>query len=444
MVSNLSSPEYAIWNIFLAINSFVMLFDLGYGVVIQRFVMYANSGVDHFENGSIPKLSSFKQPNYKLLYQLMVASSNIYINITRISSIILLLMTPYIIFISNDYYNVLQIIIPWIVFSLSVAINMYILTDSTIIKGLGLVGDLQKITLINSLISTVTKILTLQMGLGIIGLTLSFLGTSILLAWQYKRITNKVKNINIPLYAAAKKSFYPDFIESYNIIKTKSKGIGGVLISNFLQNQLFIIMAPLFLSLDIMGRYGVTWQIINIIASLSSITFSTYSMKMGNYLVSNNITKLKEIFSLTISLFLTLYTLGSFIVIFLGEYILQHVGSQTELLELHQVILIIFYVLIIQINQKSTLIISLNNDQQYVKSLIISSVIIGVTNIIVLYLGYGITVVLTSSIIIQSVYNLWKWGIESMKLCDVNFRDFIIQPLIKIRFYLNFFNNGRR
>ena len=433
VVRNLLSSEYAIWNIFLAISTFVVLFDLGYGVVIQRYVMYAYSGAEEIGSNTVSQKTKSTEPNYKLLYQIMIASNKIYSRISKICSIALIILSPYIVYISSSKYSSIQILIPWLVFSFSVVINMYILSDATIIKGLGLIGQLQKITLINSIFSTLVKMISLELGLGILGLSISFLVTSILLAMQYMKIISIEKNKNIILYNSMKKTFDCDFVESYKVIKEKSKGIGGVLISNFVQNQLFTILAPIFISLEIMGRYGLSWQVISIVASLSSITFTTYTMRMGNYLVSNKTKELKETFSITVSIFLVLYFTGSLITLSFGKNVLSFFGSNTELLPRFQLILVVIFGFIIQINQKATNIISLSNNQNYVKSLMVSSGLIAVINMVLLLFGFGITEVLISGILIHSSYNLWKWTLESMRLCGVKFTDFYLLPYFRIK-----------
>lgn len=433
---NLTSPEYAIWNVFLAISTFVILFDLGYGVVVKRYIMFAYSGAESIDSEIIPKIKVTGQPNFKLLYQIMIASSRIYKKISKLSIIVLTLLTPYIIYISVSEYTVLQIVFPWAIFSTSVAINMYILSDATVIKGLGLIGELQKITLINSIVSTVLKMVLLELGLGVLGLSISFFATSLMLAYQYKKITNTVKNKNIGLFRAAMKSFNDDFKESFKIIKSKSKGMGKVIISNFLQNQIFIIIAPLFITLEIMGRYGLTWQIIGIVASLSSITFMTFTMQMGNYLVTDKKKKLRETFAITMLIFMVLYICGALVTMFFGRDILQIIGSNIDLLSNFQLFLVILYVFVIQMNQKSINILSLSNNQNFVKALIVSSALIVTINVVLLLFGFGITAVLINGIIIQSSYNLWKWLLESMKLCSVKFTDFYILPYLKIKKYL--------
>lgn len=440
VVSNLNSSEYAIWNIFLAVSSFVVLFDLGYGLVIQRYVMYAYSGVDKISEDTLPQLEKNSNPNYILLYQMFIASKKIYRRISVLSGIVLIFITPYIIFISRSEYTILQIIVPWLIFSVSIVINMYILSDATIIKGLGLIGELQRITLINSVFSTLVKIAFLEFGLGMLGLSLSFFLTSLLLAYQYFKIVNVEKNKDIGLFKMLAITFSNDFKESFEIIKERSKGMGGVLISNFLQNQLFTIVAPIFISLEIMAKYSLTWQLISIVASLSGITFSMYTMKMGNYIVSNKVEELRELFSITITIFLILYTTGSIIAFTLGSDILTIIGSKTGLLSNLQIFLIVIFVFVTQINQKMTNILSLSNNQSFVKSLIMSSFFIASLNLLLLILGFGITEVLISAIIIQSSYNLWKWTIECMKLCNVNFTDFYILPYKKI---IKEFNNRK-
>jgi hypothetical protein len=433
IVRNFSSSEFAIWIIFLAISTLLVLFDLGYGVVIQRYAMYATSGAKQIDLHTLPIITISNEPNYKLLYQIMIASNKIYSRLSKFISLALIIFSPYIVYISRSEYSSIEIILAWIVFSISVVINMYILSDATIIKGLGLIGQLQKIILVNSIFSTAVKMISLELGLGISGLSISFLVTSILLAFQYKRITSSEKNRDFKLYSSLKKTFDIDFFESFIIIKKKSNGIGGVLISNFVQNQLFTIVAPLFISLEVMGRFGLTSQVIGIVASLSSITFTTYTTRMGNYIVSNKMNNLKETFSITISIFLVLFFTGSLVTLSFGKNLLRLIGSNTELLPTNQLILVVLFVLIIQINQKSTNIISLSNNQNYVKSLMVSSGLIAIINIILLLFGFGISEVLISGILIHSSYNLWKWTLESMKLCGVKFADFYIIPYLKIK-----------
>lgn len=436
IVKNLLSSEYAVWNIFLAFNTFIILFDLGYGVVIQRYVMYAYSGAKEISSGGMPQIVEGKQPNYKLLYQIMITSSKIYSRIAKLSAILLIFLTPYILYISNAEFEVFYILISWGIFSLSVVISMYTLSEATIIKGLGMIGELQKITLINSIFSTVIKIVLLEFGLGILGLSVSFFTTSILLFYQYFRITTTFINRDLNLYKMLKRNYEKEFSESFKIIKEKSRGIGGVLVSNFIQNQMFTIIAPIFISLKTMGMYGLTWQVVNVVASLSSITFSSYIMRMGNFMVSNRKKELKETFSITIFIFLILYFIGSLIILIFGNQMLGLIESNTSLLPIQQIFLIIIYTFMIQINQKATNILSLSNNQKYVKSLIISSVLIATINVFLLYNGFGITEVLLSGIIIYSVYNLWKWPYEAMKLCSVKISDFYTLSYNKFKTYI--------
>jgi|GEM_PF-5352702 len=429
IVRNLQTSEYAIWSIFLAINTFVILFDMGYGVVIQRYIMYAYSGAKEINYDKVPELIDGLEPNYRLFYHIIIAGKKIYGVISLISVVVLFLLTPYILFITRLDGETATVLTSWIIYSVSVVINMYVLSDATVLKGLGMVGKLQKITLINSIFNTLIRIVTLELGFGLIGLSLSFFAVAILLAFQYKKVTNSFIRKNRELYNECKQSFKDEFSNSFNIIRKKSKGIGGVLISNFIQNQLFTIVAPIFISLDIMGRYNLSWQLVSVVASLSSVAFASYTMRMGNYMVSNMEDKLKSTFALTVSIFLFMFLGGTSVLLIIGDDLLRMIGSNTEILPLSEFALVIIYVFILQVVQKSTTLISLSNNQQYVKSLIISSVSIAIVNITLLWLGFGIREVLINSIIIHSVYNLWKWSTKAFKLCKVNVKDLIKIPI---------------
>ncbi|WNS81189.1 hypothetical protein RRU94_10275 [Domibacillus sp. DTU_2020_1001157_1_SI_ALB_TIR_016] len=435
ILSSLTTSEYAIWNIFLALNAFVILFDMGYGVVISRYTMYAYSGAKETDIEKKLRTKGSNEPNYFFLYQIMIASKKIYSKIGKYVVIVLIAMTFYILYITKSSINMSEVFIAWVIFSISVYINMLVLSEAAIIKGLGKIKELQLITIINTTLGIIIKIALLQLGFKLIGLSIAYLATAILLAVQYLKVTNIIRKVKEVDYEKAKSTFDNQFKKTFEVISRKSRGIGGVLISNFIQNQLILLIAPIYLSLKVVGTYGLSWQLVSVIGALSSVTFNTYLMKMGNLMVRNSREKLKETFSISTSIFTMLFAIGALILILFGEEILKVFNSNTNVLPSIPLIIMLLQGFILQSIQKSTNVISLSNDQSYVKALIISSTIIISLQIAILNFIPNITYVLLCNVIIQLSYNFWKWSKTSMEQCDVVFSDFLRLPLKKIRSY---------
>lgn len=432
ILSSLTNSEYAIWNIFLAINTFVILFDMGYGVVISRYAMYAYSGAteDNIETEKDLKLSG--EPNYYFLYQIMIAAKRIYLRISKLVILVLIIMIIYILFISNDDLSKNSVIIPWLIFSLGVYINMLVLSEATIIKGLGKVRELQSITIINTLFDILLKIILLQIGFKLYGLSIAFLFSSILLTIQYFNITNKIRKKKYEDYKQAFKMFDNQFKKTFSSISNKSKGIGGVLLSNFIQNQLFLLIAPLYLSLEVIGSYGLSLQLVTVISAFASAPFNTYLMKMGNLMLIGENKRLSKIFTVSSFIFIGFFALGSIILIFLGTDILRLFNSNTDILSVIPLTILVCQGFVSQSIQKSTNIISLTNNQSYVLSLVISSTLIIILQLILFNTYPDITYLLLCNLVVQLSYNFWKWNSLSMNICGVSYKNIIYVPIQRV------------
>lgn len=432
LLSSLTKSEYAIWNIFLAINTFVVLFDMGYGVVISRYAMYAYSGVKESELETLKDIKGSDEPNYYYLYQIMIAAKKIYSRISTIVIFVLIIMTMYILHIANNNLSTSQVVIAWLIFSLSVYFNMFILSEATIIKGLGMIKELQVITITNTLFGIISKIVLLKLGYNLIGLSIAYLITAMLLIIQYFKITNKIRKIKFAEYNKALKTFDDQFKRTFKIITSKSKGIGGVLISNFIQNQLFLLIAPLYLSLEVVGSYGLSWQLVSVIGAFSSVPFNTYLMKMGNLIVKDDKNKLKEVFSISTFIFVSFFVLGAFILTLFGADVLKLFNSNTKILPFIPLTVMILQGYILQSIQKNTNIISLTNEQSYVKALVISSIVTISLQMIIFNTNPNLLYLLLCNVMVQASYNLWKWGKVSMDICGVTYKIIMQVPITKL------------
>lgn len=432
ILTSISTEDFAIWSIFLAINTLVLLLDMGYGVVISRYAMYAYSGSESVDIDSETKPVVSDSPNYILLYQIMLTSTKIYKKLTIFAFFGLILMSIYLVVLTYTQPNFTEIMGAWAIYFISVCINVYILSEATVLKGLGKIKELQTIVITNSLFGIFLKIFLLEIGLQLIGLSLAYLITAAILAIQYFRNTNKVRKEKYQLFLDTKINFEESFVKTYESIRIKSKAMGGVVLSNFIQNQLFLLIAPIFLSLKIMGSYSLTWQLVSLIGAVASVPFNTYLMKMGNQMVSKEFKALKETFSIATFIFIFIFIIGSIGLVFLGYNILALMDSNTELLSRFPLILLLLYGFMNQSIIKSTNVISLSNNQDFVKSMVISSLLIILLQVMVMSFTSNLGYIFSVNILILSSYNYWKWGSKAFKLCNLTFWEMTKIPISKL------------
>lgn len=388
----LTSSEYAIWMVFIALNSFVILFDMGYGVVITRYTIYANSGLDIDDVRKDFITKGTKLPNYYFLFQVMIGARKIYNNLSKIVSIILILLIPYILYISSTGTDQRDILIAWIIYSISIVINFVIMADSNIVKGLGLIRKLHIITITNLLITLIVKIILLFLGFSILGLAIGSLMGTLLLVIQYKIITSRLVKDKYQIFLEAKNDI-SNFKDIIITINKKSRGIGAVLISNFLQNQFLIILLPFFFSLQLIAQYGVTIQLITIIGSLASIIFSTYQSKLANLIVTQQKESLKHHYLLTNSIFIYMFIFGSVLILFSAEYVMSLLNSSVVLLPKQIVLLLTFQIFLFSSIQRAINLISYTNSQAFVRPLTYSSILIIVAQFIIMLISPNLMLV---------------------------------------------------
>lgn len=387
--------------------------------------MYAYSGVEDIKEIANEKksLSLVKSnPNLKLLAFVFIAIEKVYSKIILFTTIILLFLTIYVLFIidKSDSTNRIIYFSSWIIFCISVVLNMSSMKYSSVMKGLNKVYDLQNITIINSILVMTSKVLLLVLGYGILGLAISNLLTVLLLKIQYKIKLKGIYHENSLNLSYAKANFVNDFSEQYTLIKSKSKGMGGVLISQFMQTQLLIMILPLFLTLNTISKFTLSYQLVSTAISISSILFSVYYIKLGNSILKNDLKDSAAIFRKTFTSFILMFSVASFIILEKGSQILKFINSNVELLPSNELLLLIVYLFVFQIVQRSTSIISLTNDQEFVKSLLYSSIISCVGVVLILYFFNSMIYALSWLIIVQLSYNFWRWVSMSYKICTVD------------------------
>lgn len=421
ILGNVSTNEYGLWLIFLAIGSLASLLDFGLANVMTRYTTYAYSGAASIPIDGLPIKSNREEPNYELLFKLYITCKKMYKNISLAVFIFLGVMLSYLIWLSIGEVEVTKVIIAWFLYSIGIALGFYYNYYNAFFKGLGKIKEMQIISIVNIIVYILLQVLFLYLGFGLIGLGIANLLSVILYRFQLSKHVKKIINSNKEIF-----EFVEDLIkvrsdsEITMALKKNSKQIGIITISNYFQGQGGLLLISAFVPLSITAKYGLSVQLISIVISLSIIPFNTFLPQLSSLQIQRKYTKLKKKYiNITLMIFLTFLT-GSLLILYLGNLALLLMNSNTDLLNKELLILLMLYYFVLTNHQRATSFISLGNEQPYVNSYIISSALALLISTIGFMFEMDISEFILINLLIQIAYNGWKWPLYAWKKISIS------------------------
>lgn len=414
ILRKLSPQELGIWYIFLAISNLIYLLDFGFLPTIQRNISYVFSGAQELKKEGISRVG--KEINYQLLYDLIVMSKRVYRKVAIITLIICMTFgNIYIYSLIKSLEDNKMIFISWLCYIFSIILNFYYYYFNAFLRGKGLIGEANKIMIISKLGLLIVTIFFLKLDYGLLSLTFGNLVSIII---------TRVLSYKVFFTKELKEKLKEKKILDNNLFKVilyNSKKIGLVSLGAFLILRGNTFIASKYLSLELVGEYGLTLQIYGILGALSSMVFQTFIPKFSQYRIENNIEKLKELYSFSYLINIFIYVSGVLFISFLAPKILELLGTKTKLLDMDKLIFIGFYLCLEIIHSNAAGIIATNNVIPYVKPSIYSGISILVLSIVLVqYFKLGIWGLLLSQFIVQLSYNNWKWPLEVNKELRIN------------------------
>lgn len=415
ILKKLSPEELGVWYIFLAISSLITLLDFGFLPTLQRNIGYIFKGADELQAEGVPtKFNSFI--NYQLLYDSIYASKKLYHKITIIIFILLNTLGSYYIYtIIKDLNNFKEIFIAWVLYLLSLCLNFYFYYYTALIKGKGLIGESEKITVISKLSFILICYILFFLNFGLITLSIANLISVFILRMCSQRI----------FYTSELKERLRDLkVKNQTLLKimmVNAKKVGIVSIGGFLLSKGNTFVVSKYFSLELVGKYGLTMQIFSILLGVTATIYQVYAPEFYEYRLKNNLEKLKDKYVACYIVNLLLLVLGILGIIFILPLFLKLMGKNNSLLTHNQLLFLSLCFILESIHGNAAFILSTKNYIPYVKAGIFSgSGIIIISLLLIHFTNLGIWSVLISQFIVQLSYNNWKWPLEVNKELKIN------------------------
>lgn len=414
ILKKLSSEEYGLWNVFLSVGAFVNLIDMGFGVIIVRYITYAFCGAQDISETGVPKLKGDGTTNYSLLFRIFFAGKRVYGKLFLIAIIIVSFLSIYIMHIINEV-DFKKAFFSWIIYGFSICLYIYYISYNCLVKGLGKLKESYIFYIIQQVIYLGIAAVLLSMNWGILAMAVANFIASLVFRFLNICYVRKLFFVENELYQRIKHERRKETEYIYHAIKNNTRGLALVTTSNYISTYGGTVVSSAFLSLEQIASYALTNQIIGIIAAIATVPFSIFMPKLSDLQLNHKMEQVKNYYAGISVFMLVIYLLGGLTLGIAGNWALGLFGTNINLLPVFWVIILLFNSYILSCHQRCTNFIMLSNRQPHIKAYGISSIITLLLTVIGLAITRNIAGYIIPALLVQLAYNAWRWPMELNK-----------------------------
>lgn len=396
-----------IWSIFQTITSLVLLLDFGFRPTFARNISYIFSGAKTLQKEGVAHISSDAEVDYGLLQGTLIAMRRFY-RYMAIAVFVLLATagTAYFYYILRKYSGDWQdAMMAWILLIAINCYNLYTFYYDALLTGKGYVKRIQQITIFGYVIY-----IGLAIGLIYAGLGLTAIVASQCISIFIKRILayRVFYTPDIKRHLAVVESQEPKQI--LNAITPNAIKIGLTQLGGFCVNKSASLIGSAFLTLEEIACYGITLQVLDILARCATVFYQSYMPKLAQCRAENNLEQLKRYYLLCIGSLLLIYLAGGIAWILLGDWALNVIHSQTNFLPAAMLCVMLVISTLEHNHAVSAGFIMADNKIPF----FIPSLVSGAATILLLWiflnpLQMGIWGMILAPGMAQLAYQNWKW-----------------------------------
>ena len=413
ILNKFSSETVGIWNIFQTISMLVLILDFGFRPTFARNISYVFSGVSHLQKDGVEHVEESSEVDYSLLKGTLTAMRRFYRWMALGSfGLLATLGTGYFLFLLGKYSGDHQdAIIAWVLLIVISCYNLYTLYYDALLLGKGYVKRSQQITVIGQAFYIGIAIGMIYAGCGL---------TAIVSAQLISTIIRRVLMYRVfftpEMCQALKEAKEQDARMILNAIMPNAVKVGLTQLGGFCVTKSAIFMGGAFLTLEQMGCYGITVQVMDVLARCATIYYQSVTPKLAQYRAQNNIGALREHYIRNVVIVLGTFVVVGVAWIYLGDWALGVIHSQTAFVPTTMLIAMLIINWLEQNHASSAGFIMADNRIPF----FIPSLVSGAATIMLMWLfmgvfDWGLWGMILAPGIAQLAYQNWKWPMEVVK-----------------------------
>lgn len=411
----LPAETVGVWTIFVTITQLTFIFDFGFNTSFARNVSYVFSGVsllkrdgyEHVESSSVDRI------DYALLGGTIRAMRYFYSRMAVVLFVLFAVLgTFYVYTLMQDYSgNVGEVYIAWGILVLINSYNLYTLYYEALLNGRGEIKRVHQIILVGNVVYILLAIVLILLGGGLVAIVASQAVSVLLVRFLSKKAfyTSSI----IEGLSVADDSNYKDILYAItpNAIKVGLTSLGG-----FIINKSSLFIGSLFVSLETMGSYGITLQLLVVIGMMAGIVTRVYMPKVFQWRVEERLDLIKQKFYLSSVMMFLVFALSGIVIVLYGDWMLSVLKSNTTLLPTSLLILIfVQHYLEYNHSNAAQYLLSRNEVPFFKASLISAGCVLLLLGVFVVWLDMGMLGMILAPMIVQGVYQNWKWPLEVVR-----------------------------
>ena len=396
-----------IWNIFQTITALVLLLDFGFRPTFARNVSYIFSGVKTLQKEGVAHIPADAEIDYGLLKGALIAMRRFY-RYMALAVFVLLASagTAYFYYILRKYSGDWQdAMIAWVLLIAINCYNLYTFYFDALLTGKGYIKRSQQINILGQAIY-----IGLAIGLIYAGFGLTAIVASQLISTVIRRVMMYRVFYTPELKARLDQSEPQEPKEILSAVTPNAVKIGLTQLGGFLVTKSAILIGSVFLTLEEVACYGITLQVMDILARCAMVFYQSYMPKLAQCRAENDISGLRRYYLLCTGSLLAVFVVGGIVWICLGDWALDLIGSQTHFVPTAMLCAMLLIAILENNHAQSAGFIMADNKIPF----FIPSLVSGAATVLLLWiflspLQLGIWGLILAPGIAQLAYQNWKW-----------------------------------
>lgn len=407
ILHKMPAETVGIWNVFLTITSLVALLDFGFQPSFARNISYIFSGARHLQKEGVEVLGDHHEVDYGLLKTTIRAMRVFY---RRMSLTVLILLgtagTAYIYVLLNKYTgDKTDVAVAWLLLTGINCYNLYTMYYEALLTGKGYIKRMQQINILGQSCYVLSGIVLIYSGFGLTAIVSSQLISVVIRRCLYKRVFF-TKQMREKLDGAEEHDMRPIL----RAIVPNATKMGLTNLGGFVITRSSILIGSALLPLTEMAMYGLTFQVIDILARCSSVVYVSYIPKLAQYRVQGDKNALKRLFLQSEIFMVVTFIAGGTALLFLGDWALDLIKSDTKFLPFDMTSVMIAVYLLERCHIiASGFILSDNKIPFFIPSLISAGATLILLIIFLHCTSLGLWGLILAPAIAQLAYQNWKW-----------------------------------
>ena len=407
MVTRLSKAEIGLWYVFVAIQSLAFICDFGFQPTFTRAFALGISGATKVERqGFGEEIVTRHAPNFRLIAETMEAARIFY---RLLAGLILLALVgagiPYIATISGKGgLDVRYAELAWLVFSVSIGLNLYFLWVDAALVGFGRVEQNYLYIVINRAASVAIAIGALLAGGGLIAVAGALIAGQIIARtvalYLLRDLTRQCRTEKVERRAVH---------ATLNAIWPNASRMGVVSIGAFLINRYTLFAISAFAGLTSVGPYALALQMLSAVIAVAQMPMQISLSKLVDARVRRDVAVLRQTFIMVMAIYLVLAVSGAAFIVTVLPFALREIGSNIMLLPAGTLLLLTLVLLLEGFHATAATFITTANEVPFVRAALASGVAIAISVTTAGWLGWGVAAMIACQGMVQLAYNNWHW-----------------------------------